>query len=176
MTCSIKRRKCKNCHELFRPDARNAKKQKYCSKPDCRMAGKVVAQARWLAKKENQTYFRSPDHVRRVQEWRAKHPGYWKNRPKAENALQDHSSVKTFKNQSVSKKLTEDALQDFLISQHTVLVGLIAHLTGDTLQEDIVNTTLHMQQLGSDILNSPTLILQGGDYVNKKPYTPRPDP
>jgi len=39
------------------------------------------------------------------------------------------------------KQLTKDALQDLLMTQHTVLVGLIAHLTGTALQDDIANTT-----------------------------------
>jgi hypothetical protein len=157
------------------PDPRNAKKQEYCFMADCRKASKAAAQARWLAKKENRNYFRSSYNVRRVQEWRARHPGYWRNRLKAKNTLQDDSAPKTVKKQSVSDKLAKDALQDLSFLQHPVLVGLIAHLTGDTLQDDIVNTTRHMQQLGSDILSS-TLTMQGGDYVNKKSYMPGPDP
>lgn len=170
-----RKRKCKNCRELFMPDPRNAKKQKYCFKPDCRKASKAAAQERWLAKEENINYFRSSDNVRRVQEWRAQHPDYWRNGSKAESALQDDSSAKTVEKQTVSDGLTKDALQDLFFVQQPVLVGLIAHLTGDTLQDDIVNTARHMQQLGNDILSS-TLTMQGGDYVNQEPYMPGPDP
>ena len=31
-----RRRKCRHCQELFKLDPRNAAKQKYCSKPECR--------------------------------------------------------------------------------------------------------------------------------------------
>ena len=176
MTCARRRRKCNNCSDLFWPDSRNVKKQKYCGKPECRKASKAISQARWLHKKENRDYFRTPENVQRVQEWRAQHPGYWRNRSKPDNALQDHLPGKITIKQGVSGELTRSALQDHLTAQHTVLVGLIAHLTGNTLQDDIVSTTRHMQQLGSDILGSLPLTLQGGDYGYKNPHTPRPDP
>jgi hypothetical protein len=176
MTSARRRRKCKNCCELFFPDRRNLKKQRYCGKPGCRKASKAAAQARWLAQEENKTYFRSPENVRRVQEWRAQHPGYWRNGSRRKNALQDHSPEKRTEKQYVKTELTKETLQDHIIAQHSVLIGLIAHLTGKTLQDDIADTTRHMQQLGSDILRSSTLTLQGGNYVDKKPYTPGPDP
>ncbi len=176
MTRPTRKRKCKKCCELFLPDSHNIKKQQYCSKPDCRKASKAAAQARWLAKRENRNYFRSSENVQRVQEWRAKHPGYWRKATKSDNALQDHLFPEMTDNQSVNGKLTRVALQDLLIAQRAVLAGLIAHLTGSTLQDDIDATTLHMQQLGSDILNSLTHDLQGGDYVNETTNTSRPDP
>jgi Resolvase, N terminal domain/Helix-turn-helix domain len=52
------RRKCKCCRKLFRPDPRNRRHQYYCSAPACRAASKAASQARWLAKPENQNYFR----------------------------------------------------------------------------------------------------------------------
>lgn len=73
-----RRPKCLNCSELFRPDARNLERQRYCGKPECRKASKKAAQARWLAKPENATHFRDARNVTRVQEWRKAHPGYSK--------------------------------------------------------------------------------------------------
>ena len=177
MAQRIRKRKCRNCGEIFVPDPRNVRKQEYCKKPECRKASKAAAQARWLAKKENANYFHGPENVRRVQEWRKHNPGYWKRkRAGAGNTLQDHSNGKIAEKQAVAKQLTQDALQDLLMTQHTVLMGLIAHLTGVALQDDIVSTTRRLQQLGADILNSSTLNYQGGDYANKNPYSPRPDP
>ena len=69
------RRKCKCCLKLFRPDARNRRHQFYCSASGCRAASKAASQARWLAKPENEGYFRGPVNVARVQAWRARHPG-----------------------------------------------------------------------------------------------------
>jgi len=54
------RRKCKCCRRLFRPDPRSRRHQRYCSEPPCRAASKAASQARWLAKPENQGYFRDP--------------------------------------------------------------------------------------------------------------------
>jgi hypothetical protein len=176
MTRQIRKRKCKKCYEYFLPDPHNIKKQRYCSKPDCRKASKAAAQARWLAQKDNRNYFRSPENVMRVQAWRAQHPGYWRKGTKSNNALQDHPPSKTTNNQGVNTELTQVALQDLLITQRAVLAGLIALLTGNTLQDDIATTTRHMQQLGSDILNSSTPDYQGGDYVNKTTNTSRPGP
>jgi len=46
-----RRRKCLNCGQLFRPDPRNLRHQRYCSAPVCRKASKAASQARWLAKR-----------------------------------------------------------------------------------------------------------------------------
>jgi len=61
----IKRKKCCSCKELFMPDPRNAKRQKYCCKPECRKASKVASQRRWLAKPKNHNYFSGPENVKR---------------------------------------------------------------------------------------------------------------
>ncbi|MCP4339120.1 MAG: hypothetical protein GY799_09605 [Desulfobulbaceae bacterium] len=75
MALTIRKRKCLNCHKLFRPDSRNQSKQGYCSESACRKASKAAAQQRWLGKKENRDYFKGADNVKRVQEWRKKIPG-----------------------------------------------------------------------------------------------------
>jgi hypothetical protein len=59
------RRKCKCCLKLFRPDPRHRRHQRYCSAPACRAASKTASQARWLAKPENQSYFRGAVNVAR---------------------------------------------------------------------------------------------------------------
>jgi hypothetical protein len=66
-----RRRKCKCCRKLFRPDPRNLRHQRYCSKPSCRAARKAASQARWLAQPENHDYFRGPVHLARSRAWRA---------------------------------------------------------------------------------------------------------
>ena len=44
MARAKRRRKCRNCGDLFWPDSRNVNKQKYCSELDCRKASKNAAQ------------------------------------------------------------------------------------------------------------------------------------
>jgi hypothetical protein len=46
-----------------------------------------------------------------------------------------------------------DALQETFFLHPTVLVGLIAHLSGLALQEDIAGVARRLQQLGRDILD-----------------------
>jgi hypothetical protein len=67
--------KCLRCKKLFVPDYRNRGRQKYCSFPECRSAGKQASQRRWLSKPENRDYFRGPENVQRVQQWRQENPG-----------------------------------------------------------------------------------------------------
>jgi hypothetical protein len=169
MAYTIKKRKCRNCHKLFRPDSRNQAKQKYCSETNCRQASKAASQKRWLVKEGNQNYFKGADNVKRVQEWRKKNPGYWRRNL---NALQENSFGKNAIDQTDRAKLTEDALQELLTAQAAVLVGLIATFTGDTLQENIAFTTRNMQQLGNDILQSSTHIFQGGSHDRKACNSP----
>jgi hypothetical protein len=147
-----RRRKCKHCKKLFYPDPRNSTRQKYCSEPECRKASKKASQGRWLQKPKNRDYFRSPENVIRVQQWRSENPRYWVKPPSNKNALQDSLSGNPVKNQSVSSALNPDALQDLLIEQHTVLFGLIAHLTGSALQDHIAMTTRRLKELGRDFL------------------------
>lgn len=173
MARAKRRHKCKNCGMLFWPDPRNANKQKYCSELDCRKASKTAAQRRWSGKKRNRNYFQGVVHVIRVQEWRQQHPGYWR---RTKTALQDHSTRKPTNKQAVGNDLTKTALQDLLIAQHAVVIGIIANLTGNTLQDHIVSTARNMQQLGQDILNSSPHIFQGGDHGHKNPDKPRPNP
>ena len=110
----IQKRKCKHCHTFFLPDARNAMHQQYCWKAECRQASKVASQRKWLKKLENRDYFRGPENVRRVQQWRAAHPGYRRRK---------RSKSKT-------------VLQDLLTAQPFVLLGLIANFIGAALKKD----------------------------------------
>ena len=131
-----RKRKCLHCHDLFRPDARNLRHQRYCSKPACRKASKAASQRRWLNKAQNRDYFRGTANVQRVRQWRAAHPGYWKSTgPKAGIALQEDSLAQPAESKGKSTTLATTALQDLLRAQPLVLIGLIANLTGTALQE-----------------------------------------
>jgi len=131
-----RQRKCRHCGELFRPDPRNLRHQRYCGKPECRKASKAASQRRWLAKAPNRDYFRGSANVERVRAWRAAHPGY-RSHPGARSttALQDDSSVQAIERDEKSPTSAALALQDLLREQPVVLIGLIANLTGSVLQE-----------------------------------------
>lgn len=147
-----RRRKCRCCRSLFVPDPRNLRHQGYCSLPSCRAASKAASQARWLAKPENQDYFRGPVHLARSQAWRARHPGYWRRASRPPTALKDVSMTQPVGSIAKTGIFVRSPLQDLLTAQPAVLIGLIAHLVGTPLQEDIVRTTDRLLRLGQDIL------------------------
>jgi hypothetical protein len=151
----IIRKKCKHCNKLFIPDTRNAKRQNYCARPACRKASKIASQRRRLQKDENKDYFSGPDHCQRVRRWWQAHPGYWRRIKKnadTTDALQDPLIAKPIEIKAKSDKLANEPLQDFLISQPDVIIGLIANFTGLALQDDIAFCLHRLQQLGRDIL------------------------
>ena len=143
--------KCLGCGDIFTVDVRNRGRQKYCPKRACRAAGKAARQRRWLGKPENEDYFSGPEHVERVRTWRAAHPGYWRSHLRARGvALQDALALQVIE---TPEDLVRRALQDALRCQGPVLIGLIAHLSDSTLQDDIASTTRGLLQLGQDILS-----------------------
>ena len=149
----IRKRKCKHCKELYLPDARNLHHQRYCSKVECRKASKKASQQRWASSEKGYDYFTNPDNSQRVKEWRKTHPGYWKRGvSKPQNALQDVSPLQPHLNQSDTAKLTATTLQDLCSLQVPLLIGLIANLTGNALQDNIAETSQKFIDLGQDIL------------------------
>jgi hypothetical protein len=161
----IKKIKCRNCSKLFIPDYRNRERQKYCNKPECKKASKAASQKKWLSKPENKDYFRGPEHVQRVQDWREAKSGYSKrNRSKSEKTLQDSLTPQYAENKRNNNHFTKFALQDSLNVQPAVIIGLIAQITGSTLQENIAETLLRMQQLGQDVLSCKPYNKGGKNY------------
>ena len=143
--------KCLCCGDKFTVDVRNRGRQKYCSKPSCRAAGKAARQRRWLAKPQNRNYFREADNAARVREWQRNHPGYWRNTARYKrHTLQDALPAQVHESHKETATL---ALQDALRLQGPVLIGLIAHLSDSTLQDDIAQTSQRLLQLGQDILS-----------------------
>jgi hypothetical protein len=146
------RRKCRCCHKLFRPDPRNRHHQRYCAAPRCRAASKAASQARWLANPKNRDYFCGPVHVARVKAWRSRNPGYWRKRLRARVALQDLSLEQAVDSTNKKANFASPPLQEILSAQPAVLIGLIAHVVGTPLQDEIVKTTDRLLRLGQDIL------------------------
>jgi hypothetical protein len=134
MKKKIRRRKCKHCDELFKPDSRNLKRQKFCRKSECKEASKRYSQQKWLMKPKNRGYFSGPTNVIRVQQWRQQNPGYWKRVKHKKilslikGALQDPLLVKTTIGKGFSNDLMQNALQDSLSAKTLVITGFSPHL------------------------------------------------
>ena len=150
-------RRCKHCKGLYGADVRNRRHQQYCDKAKCRQASKKAAQDRWLRSDKGRGYFRGPQSVERVRQWRAAHPGYGK-RGVPQGTLQDISTAQVIDKQGVApvdsstSALFRSPLQDLFTSQQALLIGLIANLTGSTLQDDIAETTRRYIHSGQEIL------------------------
>ncbi len=160
MKPATRRCKCLCCKRLFVPDYRNRGRQKYCSTPECQVAGKRARQALWLSKSDNRDYFRGAENVQRVREWRAAHPGYWKRSPRPTACtLQDACSAQHVANKEIAPVALPTAcpstLQDVCQVQTPLLVGLISKFTDCTLQDDIVLFVRRLIAKGQDILDQP---------------------
>jgi len=146
-------RKCHHCGQLYHPDYRTSDRQQYCSRVACRQASHRVAQLRWWSQPENQKYYRGTDQVRRIQAWRKAHPGYWKKKQaKPPIALPDECLAQPVECQGDSTGLNAVALQDMMLMQPAVMVGLIASLTGSALPDDIASSLRRFQAHGQIIL------------------------
>jgi hypothetical protein len=136
------------------PDARNATRQKACSTQECQRARKRRSQQAWAAKEKNRDYFRGSANVARVQEWRKRHPRYWRRQAasRGSGTLQDACTTEPTDEQQVSPDLASGTLQDLCQPQVPMVVGLISKLTGSTLQDDIVGFARGLIDQGAAIL------------------------
>ncbi len=147
------RQKCLHCKELFLPDCRTGHRQRYCLKPECRKARKRELMRAWLAKPENQNYFRDAKNAVRARDWQKEHPGYWKNTTRyRRRTLQDGATEQIPAAQEVVPKAPDRTLQDLCAMQVPLLVGLISMFVGSTLPDDIASNLRQLLIKGHDIL------------------------
>ena len=156
------KRKCHCCSILFLPSPNNRGTQRFCSAAVCRKASKARSDAAW--RRKNPDHHRGPEQVERVRQWRAKNPGYSRRgkRKKVAVALQDFAPTQGVENQVVAREeptsasdfaqkepaakscnapgaaVGGGALQDFAYMQNPLVVGLIATICGEALQESFV--------------------------------------
>lgn len=157
-----RRRRCKNCYDLYKPDPRHLKKQKFCTKPGCKVASKTYSQQKWLNKPKNRDYFSGPENVVRVQEWRQDNPGYWKRRTPSKkssligDALQEMTFPKTLAGKGSSIDLIQTPLQDLISAKTLVFIGFDTHLNKNALQDIIDAKDQKTVKLTPDILKELT--------------------
>jgi hypothetical protein len=109
--------------------------------------------AAWLAKLENQDYFRDAKNAERVRDWQKAHPGYWKKTARyRRRTLQDGCSEQTAAPQEVTPASPSRTLQDLCSMQLPLFVGLISMFVGSTLPDDIATSTRRLLIKGHDIL------------------------
>ena len=173
----IKKKRCCHCKEMYEPDVRNASRQKYCRKPECKKASKAASQKRWLEKPENRNYFSGPCHVLRVKQWRKEHPGYWRKKScKREIALQDTLNLQPPEITTDTRNPSFNALQEIINGQPMVILGLISNVTGCALQDDIDMVVRRLLQLGQDIVYQSPQNKGGQTHDVERTYLPREGP
>jgi hypothetical protein len=97
--------------------------------------------------------------VERVRQWRVEHPGYWKGVVQ-KDALQDTMDI----TQAPDPKLDDGGLdsvtrydrQPLWRRESPLVIGLIAQLTGSTLQETIAQTTDRLFEKGQAVIGLQT--------------------
>ena len=110
-------------------------------------------QRAWLAKPENQSYFRDAKNAERARDWQKEHPGYWKNTARyRRRTLQDGCSEQSLELQEVEPTSLSRTLQDLCSMQLPLFVGLISMFVGSTLPDDIATSTRRLVIKGHDIL------------------------
>ena len=68
------------------------------------------------------------------------------------NRYKNSTRLKWLKIRKLPKPEVSDALQEVLLMQPAVMVGLISTMSGSALQEDIAATTRALLRKGQDIL------------------------
>ena len=173
----IRERLCRCCKEFFFPDYRNTRTQAYCSKPGCRKASKAASQRLWTD--NNPGHFKGSDHVERVREWRKANPGRSRRKPPRDVLQDDCSRISPIEREvscclPSAPQVSAPVLQDFCLTQDPVFIGLLAHLTGVVLQDDISGIARHLRQLGQDVIGSNPNA--GGRYDPQGSNPSRPNP
>lgn len=145
--------KCLYCKENYLCDPRKRGRQQYCSKPGCRQASKAASQRQWTSRPENRDYFRGAANTERVRLWRLANPDYRRNKRSApKGVLQEMLISQPVGKVTVAPPKLQMVLQDLVLSQPPLLVGLISVLTGHVLQDDLAPTIRSFISLGLDIL------------------------
>ncbi len=160
----VGQRKCCHCNQFFVPDPRQRQRQRYCVGVECRRASKAASQQCWLARPGNRDHFRGPENVQRVRDWRAANPGYWRRSRERKDALQEMMKSQIPPAQEAVRQDEVVALQETWRAQPPLLVGLIAHLTGTALQEDMAPV---MRRL---ITRGQALLEPNPKYHDRKTY------
>ena len=163
-----RKRKCRNCGELYKPDPRAKKKQKYCSADECRKASQTASWKRWRQKPENRDYYKGEDQVDRTRAWRHINPGYWKRWSIKKNALPNEITSQVPDMQEDSSCLASGALPNEILLQSALIAGLISTLTGSALPKDIAESSRLFILLGHDILGIGSGINSKGGYDDDK--------
>lgn len=136
----------------FIPEPRAAGRQKYCRRSACREISHVTSQERWLRNKKGRAYHTGSVSISRTQDWRKKHPHYWRRGTHAAAAVNGSPRDLRAVLADYFRKDSCAALQDSWPPQVVAFVGLIGWLRGDALQDTIAADIDQIMVAGNDLL------------------------
>lgn len=158
---------CCICHKPFVPNKFSGKRQEVCSREGCRREAKKQRQARWVAR--NPDYFRGPENVDRVRQWRCKKALEKAQKAHAPPDAQEPADAPSSpKAESCNKPGPQKgALQDSAPPAEPVIMGLLALFSGAVLQDEVHNIYHQCFRRGSELLGH-------GVPANSSPTTANP--
>lgn len=170
---------CTVCHNPFVPSKYSGSRQKVCPDAACRKIAKKQRQSDWQAR--NPEYFRGPENVERVREWRRNHPDWREKQRAAREARRAKSSprAKSCNTPEPGPARLQDLAPD---AQTALLVGLVALVSGSVLQDEVHGTLNECLRRGGDFLRpapgEPALFTfeQPTSTHGKTPHRSRADP
>jgi len=138
-------RPCCVCHNPFIPSKYSGNRQVVCERVECRRKIKRRRQASWVDR--NRDYFKGPENVERVREWRRKNPD-WRERKKTAVGKSSPEA------ESCSTAESEmERLQDSVFTvQRAALMGFMSFATGSVLQDEVQNLYGECLRRGSELL------------------------
>jgi len=148
-------RSCSICHNKFIVNKFSSSRQLICLSKECRKIAKKQRQADWLAR--NPDYFKGPENVERVREWRLKKAKQIANLKIPLETKISSESKSSPKAKSCNKlNLENDVLQDLAFStQGIILIGFMSFTTGAVLQDEVLNLCAACFIRGQQLLGHP---------------------
>ena len=150
MKCSA-RRKCQHCKEFYLPDRRNLHHQRYCAEAACRNRAKRKVSAAGCKNRRTKTTSAARKIASVSKSGENAIPVLAQKEPSTPRTVTRSLHDSVAQDEEVKRIEISDALQDVLVMQPAVMVGLISMMTGSALQEDIAATTRRCCK-GQDIL------------------------
>ena len=138
-------RPCCVCHNQFIPSKYSGNRQVVCDRAECRREVKRQRQASWEGR--NRDYFKGPENVERVREWRRNNPG-WQERKKRVGA-KSRAEAESCNREEAGGELLQDSVPE---SKDVALVGFIAFMTGVVLQDEVQSLYDECIRRGNELL------------------------
>ena len=139
---------CAHCGQRFTINPRVGRRHRYCSAHECVKVSRATARKKWLRKNGGKAYFHGAITKNRVRDWRRKNPRYWRKRIRTKKIQRGRFLI----SKGLSQILRYVALQDSIDANLALKIGIISHLTGSALQDEIAKQIRRLMLRGDAIL------------------------